>query len=264
MAKIIAVYSVKGGVGKTSLAVNLAGISALKSGHKTLLWDLDAQGAASFLCADAEATSSAKAIFARDVSPTKSIMPTRWPQLDLLMADASLRAVEPFLHDLGKPKRLRKILDKVAPHYEYIILDCPPGLSDLTDQIFHAADIVLFPIVPTALGARALDQVTAHLADWGAKAPTLLPMISMADRRKALHRAFESRHPDWLVVPQASVIEQMGEKRAPIEAFARATKPAQALRAIWEALEQRLPISKMSRVKASTRGRPRIPKAKPR
>ena len=79
MVKIVAVYSMKGGVGKTTIAANLAYASAATSSLKTLLWDIDAQGAASFLFAQERPGGKAKRLFSRDVEPSQLIEPTRWP-----------------------------------------------------------------------------------------------------------------------------------------------------------------------------------------
>ena len=259
MAKIIAVYSIKGGVGKTSLAFNLAAVSAMCAGHRTLLWDLDAQGSASFLCDEKGHGRAAKAIFDREVPPAKLITASPWPKLDMLGADPSLRAVERLLLDAAKPKRLLKILQDLLPLYDRIILDCPPGLSELSDQVFKAADLLIAPVLPTPLGLRALDQMTSYLAERGGKGPDVMPVISMLDTRKSLHRAFLADHPDWPAIPQASSVEQMAVKRAPVQVFARTSRPAEVMRAIWDAVEGRLQVDAKAERKKALRGRPRIP-----
>ena len=160
----IAVYSLKGGVGKTTLAVNLAWAAATRSARKTLLWDLDAQSAASYLLgADGDGPSEAQGVFAKEVNPTKLVQTTNTPRLDLLAADASLRGLDHFLHDLDKKKRLLKLIERLGQDYDRIILDAPPGLTDTSEQVLRAADLILVPLIPSPLSQRAFDEVLAFL-----------------------------------------------------------------------------------------------------
>ena len=233
MAKIVAVYSMEGGVGKTTLAVNLAYCAASHSSRRTLLWDIDAQGAASFLLGQERPFSKASRVFSREVEPAE---PTRWSRLDLLAADMSLRHLEQTFSDLEKPKRLQTL----APSYDRITLDCPPGLGEVSDQLFRAVDMIVVPVPPTPLALRSLAQMQEHLASNHARQPLLLPVISMVDRRKTLHREFVAAHPDWPVIPMASVVEQMAVKRSPVTAFAAGSAAASALSGLWIRVERRL------------------------
>ena len=237
MGKVIAVYSMKGGVGKSSLAVNLAhGLSV--AGHRTLIWDIDAQGAVAFLLGHSYAAGArAKKIFAKDAEAADAIVPTDWPGLDLIAADLSLRHLETDLSE-DKPKRLRKLLGALTPDYDRIILDCPPGLGEISDQIFRAADLLVVPVMPAPLALRTLDQVEEHLAEVrGKKAPALLPVLSMVDRRKGLHRDTADAHPDWPAIPHASVVEQMGIQQSPLSAFAGKSPAAKAVAGVLARVE---------------------------
>lgn len=227
MGRIVAVYSMKGGVGKSSLAVNLAhGMAA--QGKRTLLWDVDAQGAVGFLLGQ-EGALKARKIFARDADPADAIVPTNWPDLDLIAADLSLRHLESDLAE-ESPKRLKKLLDRLTPDYDRIVLDCPPGMGGLSEQIFRAADLLVVPLAPAPLALRTLDQVREHLgAERGKKAPPVLPVLSMVDRRKALHREVVAAHPDWPAIPMASMVEQMGTRQAPLAEFAPRSAPGLAV-----------------------------------
>ena len=238
MGSVIAVYSMKGGVGKSSLAVNLAAVSAAE--HRTLIWDIDAQGAAGFLLGQAGGTSKAKRIFSKDVDLAGVIEPVDWPGLDLIAADLSLRHLDAALAEADKPKRLRKLIDQLRPDYERIILDCPPGMGELSDQIFRAADVVVVPLVPAPLALRTLEQVREHLAEAHKKAPPLLPVFSMVDRRKGLHREMVDEHPQWPAIPMASVVEQMGVHQAPLLEFAGKSPAAKAVAEVWRRVEATL------------------------
>lgn len=231
----IAVYSLKGGVGKTTLAVNLAWCAATRSARRTVLWDLDAQAASSFMLGAEAGGARADAIFARDVSPARRARATAFPRLDLIAADASLRSLDRLFHDLDKKKRLAKLVGDLAG-YDRVVLDCPPGLGDTADQVLRAADLVVVPVVPSPLAERALDAVAAHL---GSDA-RLFPVHTMVDRRRRLHAAALARHPGWPTVPMASAIEAMAAHRAPVAAFAPRSAAAGAFDALWQAVEHRL------------------------
>lgn len=260
MAKIIAVYSMKGGVGKTTIAANLAYAATVQSSLKVLLWDIDAQGAASFLFGQERSGSKAKRVFSREVEPSELIAATRWPGLDLLAADLSLRNLDQTLSEADKPKRLRKLLQSLAPAYDRIILDCPPGLGEISDQLFRAVDLVVVPVPPTPLALRALELIEAHLERNHERRPKLLPVISMVDRRKTMHRDFVAAHGNWPALPQASVVERMTIERAPLASYAASSPAAGAFKALWVEIECNLNATDRSRQKSADKTLARIPK----
>jgi chromosome partitioning protein len=242
----IAVYSLKGGVGKTTLAVNLAWSAAMQSSRQTLLWDLDPQAASSFLVsAGAVAKDAAQSVFAKDVAPHKLIQPTATPRLDLLGADTSLRGLDQLFFSLGKRKRLAKLIESLEKTYDRIILDCPPGLTETSEQAMRAADLILVPVIPSPLSRRALDDVVAYLdREHGGHAP-ILPVFSMVDRRRLLHKEALLADPKWPVIPMASAVEQMTVRRMPIGAFAPNSPAGDAFSNLWTGVER-----KLSRIKA--------------
>lgn len=137
---VIAVYSVKGGGGKTTIAANLAWCSAAISRRRTLLWDLDPAGGAAFLFGlDANDPDRAAKLFAGKGGPDKAIRPSGFDRLDLLPADESLRGLESQLLALGKRRRLGKIAQALSREYERIILDCPPVLNEVSGQVMRGA-----------------------------------------------------------------------------------------------------------------------------
>jgi len=236
----IAIYSAKGGVGKTTLAVNLAWASATRSNRRTLLWDLDAQAAATFILATARAKASAREVIERALDPGDAIVATGVERLDLLGADASIRGLDAVFASLDKKKRLRKLMDDLAKRYDRIVLDCPPGLGDTSDQVIRAADLIVMPIIPSTLSRRAYEEVRDHLGHHHKGATPILPVFSMADRRRSAHRAAIAAEPAWPVIPMASAAEEMADRHAAIGAYAPRSPVATAVTGLWTVIERRL------------------------
>ena len=243
--RTVAVYNLKGGVGKTTLAVNLAYASAAQSRRRTLIWDLDPQAATTYLLSDRDGrplADEAQAIFTRDVKPEKLIRGTAIDGLDLIAADMSLRGLERLLFDLSGKKRLAKLIERLADRYDRVVLDCPPGLGPIAEHVLRAADVVLVPVIPSPLSERAFAEVATYLGSGmkNGRRPPLLPVHSMVDRRRALHRAALETNPGWPVIPMASVVEAMAAERRPVSSFAPKSAAAQAFDRLWIALERRL------------------------
>jgi len=236
----VAVYSPKGGVGKTTLAVNLAWAAASLSARRTLLWDLDAQGGSSWLLGHEGQGAAALATFMQGVDPRRGVRPTAFERLDLLPADPSLRGLDRLFHDLAKKKRLQRLVEELGRDRDRIVIDCPPGLTDTTDQILRAADIVVVPVIPAPLSRRALDVIAAHVGERKGPRVVLAPVFSMVDRRRALHRAQLAAHPGWPAIPMASVVEQMTDRRLPLGAFAPKAPAMEAVAALWRKIEREL------------------------
>lgn len=239
--RTIAVYSMKGGVGKTTFAVNLAWASAMVARRRTLLWDLDPQAASTYLLGGKPARrDAAQGVFSRDVDPPSLMRPTGVDRLDLLAADTSLRKLDRMLFDLGKRKRLARLISGLEDSHERVILDCPPGLTETSEQVLNAADIIIVPVIPSPLAMRALTDVADFLVRWNGRHPPMLPVYSMVDRRRNLHKGTIALNPGWPILPYASVVEQMAERRQPLGAFAPRSAPAQAFVQLWAAIEHRL------------------------
>jgi chromosome partitioning protein len=244
-AKIIAVYSLKGGVGKTSLAVNLAAEAAAQLTHsksKTLLWDLDPQAAASYILGRDDKHMDGKKAFAHSIfekggGAEKLAMKTPVPGLDLLPADRSLRELDRTLASLGKKRRLQKLVADLMNDYDRIILDCPPGLTETSEQVIRAADLILVPVIPSKLSRRALDEVVSHIKREHKGNAALLPIFSMVDRRRSLHQAALMTEPAWPMIPMASAVEQMAEQRLPVRMFAPNSVAGKAFAKLWQGVD---------------------------
>ena len=238
---VIAVYSVKGGVGKTTMAANLAWCAARISRRKTLLWDLDAAGGAAFLFGmDPPAKDRAADLFGRGVDTAELVRPTGIKKLSILPADASLWSLDGQLAAMGKKKRLAKLAEQMSREYDRIVLDCPPVLNEISRQVIRAADIVIVPMPPSPLSARALDMIRDDIAGSVKRHPPILPVHSMLDLRRGLHKEARAAQPNWPAIPMASAVEQMAVRRAPLGEFAPRSPAMQATRRVWTAIESKL------------------------
>lgn len=237
---VIAVYSAKGGVGKTTIAANLAWCSATDAGHDTLLWDLDAAGGAGFLFDIEPKSKRAEGIFARGDDPEEQLWETGYPRLDLLPADKSLRQLDVQLTQMGRRRKLGKLATKLGKQYDRIVLDCPPGINEVSAQVLRAAEIVIVPLPPSPLSHRAFDFVADEIRRIGAKGPSLLPVFSMVDMRRKLHREATEGQPKWPVLPYSSLVEQCAVRRQPVGAFAKSSVPAQQFSKLWQAIDRKL------------------------
>jgi cellulose biosynthesis protein BcsQ len=238
--RIVATYSIKGGVGKTSAAVNLGALAA-RDGRRTLLWDLDPQGAASFLLrVKPKVKGGGRKLVRGRRDPLDVLKGTDVEGLDLLPADFSYRHLDLVLDKAKKPARgLGRVLASLPDGYDLAILDCAPSISLVSESVFHAADLLLVPLVPSTLSVRTLEQLQAFLAAQPEHAPAVLAFFSMVDRRKRLHRDLVCSLPATVpgvgqaVVPSASVVEQMGPRRAPVVVSHPSAPAAQAYVALW-------------------------------
>ncbi len=240
--KIIGVYNIKGGVGKTATAVNLAWLAA-QDGHRTLVWDLDPQGAASFYFRiKPKLPGGAKALLKGRGELDGFIKGTDFEGLDLLPADFSYRHMDLRLEETSRPvARLERLLKPLREEYDLIFLDCPPSISLVSENIFRAADLLLVPTIPTILSVRTLHQLKAFLADHHHHVKAkLLPFFSMVDQRKRMHQEIMARLPQEfpellpLSIPYASEVERMGEYRAPLGDYAPNSPSLRAYQALWQ------------------------------
>lgn len=245
--KILATYNIKGGVGKTASAVNLAWMAA-HDGIPTLVWDLDPQAAATFYFrVKPKVRGGGKGLVRGKHDLEELIKGTDFANLDLLPADFSYRNLDLLLDEKKKPTRqLRKLLKPLAADYGCIILDCPPSISLVSEAVFQAADALLVPVIPTPLSLRTLEQLMAFRAEQGLDKLHILPFFSMVDRRRKLHQEIVSElpkeYPHMLVseIPYASDVERMGVHRAPLACYAGNSRAVQAYAALWLEVRARI------------------------
>jgi chromosome partitioning protein len=244
--KILATYNIKGGVGKTATAVNLSYLAA-QDGLRVLLADLDPQAAATYLLrVRPRVKGGGKALIRGSREIDAAIKGTDYDNLDLLPADFTFRNLDLLLDSTKKPtQRLARLLRPLGAFYDLVFLDCPPGISLLSESVLHAADIVLVPIIPTTLSLRTLDQLTDFISDFDGHRPQVLAFSSMIDRRKRLHKEIAERLPAErkdvaaTAIPALSMIEQMAVLRAPVAAFAPRSAAARAYTQLWAEVRDR-------------------------
>jgi chromosome partitioning protein len=246
MTRVLATYNIKGGVGKTSSAVNLAYLAAAGGAH-TLLWDLDPQGGSTYLFRVKPRVKGGARKLVRGKSDVETLIKgTDHERLDLLPADFSYRHMDLALADTKRPtRRLARVLDPLRDDYDYVFLDCPPSISLVSEGVFETADVLLVPLVPATLSSRTFDQLRSIVSD-GDDGPQVLAFLSMVDLRKRLHRdlavSLQAEYPEVMRagIPAASDVERMGAYRTVIEEFAPRSRAAQAYRELWAEIGERV------------------------
>jgi cellulose biosynthesis protein BcsQ len=243
--KVIASYNLKGGVGKTTAAVNLAYLSSL-AGHRTLLWDLDPQGAATYLMRIRPQVKGGSPKLVRGSRPMMdAVKATDYDGLDLLPADFTYRHMDIDLNGRPSPQRtLRKLIAPLSADYDRVILDTPPSLSLVSENVIGAADLVLVPLIPTVLSVRTFDQLVTFIDERKGRKPAIRGFFSMLDRRRKLHRDILAELPaareqmSTVAIPSASAVEQMAVRRAPLLSFAPRSPASVAFQQLWEETER--------------------------
>jgi cellulose biosynthesis protein BcsQ len=225
--------SVKGGVGKTTTAVNLAYLASL-SGWRALLWDLDPQGATSHVLRvvptseNGASRPAAADVWATDYDRLDVVRNAVRPGDDARMVDAVLAHAYAAL----------------APWYDVVIFDCAAGIDDAAKHAVTIADVVLVPLLPSPLGVRTLEPLEQFIARQR-EAPLVLPFFSMVDRRRAVHRAtveaMQLERPNTLSaqIVNAAIVERMGTRLEPVVRSAPDSGVAAGYRALWDELLSR-------------------------
>lgn len=242
--KILAIYNIKGGVGKTATAVNLSYLAA-ESGAKTLICDLDPQGSATFYFrVKPKFKSGAKGLIKGGKRIDKNIKGTDFENLDLLPADFSFRNLDINLDKVKRSKhRLTETLTPLSAEYEYIFLDCPPNINIVSENVFEVADKIIVPIIPTTLTRRTFEQILDFFKKKKFGAKKVVAFFSMVEQRKILHKEtmaeMAKKHGKAILqsrIPYLSQIEKMGLTREPVTASSPRSRAARAYIALWEEL----------------------------
>ncbi|MDT9547150.1 MAG: AAA family ATPase [Chlorobium sp.] len=240
--KTIALYSIKGGVGKTAAAVNLSYLSALTS-PPCLICDLDPQGASSYYF---RITASKKFSSDKFLKGNKkihsNIKATDFENLDLLPSDFSYRNLDIELSEEKKPqKKLKKNLESLSDDYSHVFFDCPPNLTLLSESVFSASDIILVPMIPTTLSIRTYNQLIDFFTANNLDRKRIRAFFTMVEKRKAMHRDIIAEYgdaPGFLrqTIPYNSEVEKMGVYRAPLTAVKPNSVASKAYKGLFEEL----------------------------
>jgi chromosome partitioning protein len=242
--KIIALYNVKGGVGKTAAAVNFAYLSS-DSSLKTLLWDLDPQGASTFCLHRKETGLKLKELIKGKEKLSDYLHKTSYRNLYIIPSDFSLRNIDYYL--IGESKSKRRIYNALAElqdDFNVVILDCPPGISKLAENVFYAANHILIPIIPSGLSLRSFHQIIHFIDHKGFRTDRVIPFFSMVDMRRKLHKDFmldlKSKLPYVCqnLIPYLSDIEKMSETRKPVTFSMPRSRAAMAYVKLWEEIKE--------------------------
>ena len=240
---IIAIYNIKGGVGKTATSVNLSYLSA-RSGRATLLCDLDPQGSASYYFrVKAKKKFNADRFLEGGKQLERSIRGTDYDNLDILPADFSFRNFDLSLSEMKKSgKQLKRILKPMSREYEHIFLDCPPNITLLSENIFHAADLLLIPLIPTTLSMLSFSKLLDFFKASGINKKKLYVLFSMVEKRKTIHKDmmhhFQGRKRILhRTIPYLADVEKMGIYRQPVPAFRPNSVAGRSYVALWEELQ---------------------------
>ena len=217
----IALYNLKGGVGKTASCVNFSYLAAA-DGFKTLLWDIDPQGSSSFYYkVKPKQHPGIKKLITKDAHLESAIMSSDFELLDVIPADNSSKSFDIMLEEMKSSKsRIKSVLKQLDGEYDFVFIDCPPGFSALSENIFNAADIVLMPVIPTTLSIRTYNMVKDFFKEKDLDIGKLTCFFTMVDLRKNMHK------------------EKMGVHKAPIMEFANSSYASKCYRELWTEIKE--------------------------
>lgn len=240
----LALYSNKGGVGKTTAAVNLSYLAA-QTGAKTLICDLDPQSSATYYFrVKPKLKSGAKGFIKGGRRIHKSVKGTDYENLDILPADFSLRNLDVTFDKLRRSKkRLRRILYPFKAEYDFIFLDCPVTINILAENILSAVDYTLVPLIPTTLSVRTYTQLLSFCKKKNYDVGKIYTFFSMVDRHKKMHReliATVSKAYDGVLqsfIPYLAQIEKMGIYREPVAVFAPGSVASKSYENLWNKVQ---------------------------
>lgn len=234
----------KGGVGKTAASVNLSYLASA-DGYDTLLCDLDPQGASTYYFRIRPSKGFSPNKFIKGGKHIdKNIKGTDFQNLDLLPSKLSYRNLDLALDALkNSKKRLKQIFKELDDDYDYLFMDCPPGISLISENVFNAADIIIVPLIPTTLSELTYEKLLKFFEKHGINTTKIYTFFSMVESRKTLHQETmekikgEGGNIFQTQIPYRSDIEKMGIHREPVAVTSPNSDSTQAYRDLWKEIK---------------------------
>jgi cellulose biosynthesis protein BcsQ len=157
-----------------------------------------------------------------------------------------MRLLDTKVAESKVPKKfIEQFLSPLLPEYDYIFVDCPPGLTAANESLLHCVSLVLVPVIPTVLSVRTLEQLRDYLKESIPNPPKLKAFFTLMDARRNLHKAiFEQLCVKRktvifpIAIPYASIAEKMSLRKAPLVTFAASTKAGLAYQELWAAINR--------------------------
>jgi len=237
---VIAFYNIKGGVGKTASSVNIAWLAA-QEGIPTLLIDIDPQASSTYYFRIAPHKRQKKRALVKGGKTLSSfIKETDYPNLYLLPAVLSYRNLDlAFNENKNSRLQLRNSIKTLKKEFKLIIIDSPPNITLVSENIFRAADYLFLPLIPTTLSVLTLEKIFAFFKKrrWSVK--KIFPFFTMVEIRKNIHRTImeesATKYNNIMQsrIPYTSVIERMGIEQKPVFEFQNNSKGSEAYRNLW-------------------------------
>ncbi|MDA8197406.1 MAG: ParA family protein [Actinomycetota bacterium] len=238
--KTVMFYNQKGGVGKTSIAVNFAYLAA-SEGFRTLLWDLDPQASATFILrGDDDDAPKASKIVSEESSLDELAISSNYNNLFLLASSLKMRLFAEKLAESKNPvKRLTRILEATQDEFDLTVIDAPPNLTGLSETVISAIDLVVVPLQPSPLAVRSSQVMIDHLASIGLS-EKCVALYNMVDLRRIGHRvAISETEPIGKLpklrsfIPYSADIEKMAITREPLPVISHSSKSSLAIQGLY-------------------------------
>ena len=180
----------------------------------------------------------------KDADLENAILTSDFELLDVIPADSSSKTSDIMLDEMkGNKNRLKQVIKQLAGEYDFLFIDCPPGFSALSENIFNASDIVLMPVIPSTLSIRTYHMVKDYFKEKDLDISKMMCFFTMTDLRKTMHNdimaeLYKDKRFFQNYIPYLSDVEKMGVHKAPIMEFANSSYAAKCYRELWTEIKE--------------------------